>query len=338
VSHVHLLKEQPLLIRVGYSLLPLRSRVEETAAVLLLAFPLGVGLAGFAGYQLARRALDPLAKMAARAELITATQLSQRLPVSNPSDELGHMAQVLNQLLARLEDSFTQLRRFTSDVSHELRTPLAAIRSVGEVGLQSDKSTAEYREIIGSMLEEVSRLTAMVESLLTISRADAGQISLQRSQFLLSDLIGEAAELVQILAEEKNQDLRVAVHENPQIVADRSLLRLAVVNLLHNAVRYSPESTAILAAISQVGTASGQTWAQLEVIDSGPGIPKNEQTKVFDRFYRLDASRSQEKGGTGLGLAIAKWAVEINGGRIGVQTTDRGSSRFFIQLPVPQLS
>lgn len=338
VSHLHLLDSQPLLIRVGYSLLPLRARVEETAAMLLAAFPLGIGLAGFAGYKLARRALDPLGRMAAQAELITANQLSKRLPVANASDELGQMAQVLNNLLERLENSFGQLRQFTADVSHELRTPLAAIRSVGEVGLQTTRSSEEYRETIGSMLEEVSRLTGMVETLLTISRADAGQIELHTSPFAFSDLVEEAAELIQVLADEKEQNLNVSIEEKGKIVADRVLMRLAVVNILHNAVRYSPECTPISASISAVNAENGQRWIQFDVTDNGPGIPAEARDKIFDRFYRLDSSRSQEKGGAGLGLAVAKWAVEMNGGHIGVEPTDHGSSRFFIQMPMLRAS
>ena len=338
ISHLHLLNSQPLLIRVGYSLFPLKERVKETAAELLAAFPLGIGLAGFAGYRLARRALDPLARMADRAESITAHHLSFRLPVSNPSDELGNMAQVLNKLLERLENSFAQLRQFTADVSHELRTPLASIRSVGEVGLQTDKSSEEYREIIGSMLEEVSRLTGMVETLLTISRADAGQIELHVSPFAFSDLVKEAAELIQVLADEKEQNLNVTIRDNSQIVADRVLLRLAVVNILHNAVQYSPERTPISASIFAVDSDNGQKWLQFDVTDSGPGIPVEAQNRIFDRFYRIDASRSQEKSGAGLGLAVAKWAVEMNGGHIGVSSTDHGNSRFFIQMPMLRAS
>jgi signal transduction histidine kinase len=273
--------------------------------------------------------------MSEQADLITAKQLNQRLPIGNAHDELGRMAQVLNRLLTRLEDSFAQLRRFTSDVSHELRTPLAAIRSVGEVGLQDERSPGEYREIIGSMLEEVSRLTDMVETLLIISRADAGQVQLQATQFALPELIEESTDLVQILAEEKHQKLSVNIQEKVQVMADRPLLRLAIVNILHNAVRYSPERAPIEVSLSPVvGATNEQRWVEFGVVDSGPGIPKEEHVKVFDRFYRTDKARSREEGGVGLGLAIAKWAVEINGGHIGVQTTVSGSCRFFIQLPV----
>lgn len=166
--------------------------------------------------------------------------LSERILVDNPHDELGHMARVLNGLLARLGESFEKLRHFTSDVSHELRTPLAAMRSVGEVGLQADHSTEKYRDIIGSMLEEVSRLTAMIDTLLTIAHADSGEIELQRSVFSMTELVQESVGVVGVLAEDKKQTIVVVGDNEISIHADRSFLRMAVINLLDNAVKYSP--------------------------------------------------------------------------------------------------
>ena len=148
--------------------------------------------------------------MALRTEQITASRLHDRLPIEDPDDELGRIARVLNGLLGRLEYSFEQLRRFTSDASHELRTPLAALRSVGETGLQKEYTADEYRDIIGSMLEEVTRLTRMVESLLTISRADSGELELGHLLFAILDVVQEAIALVDILAEEKDQALTVS--------------------------------------------------------------------------------------------------------------------------------
>ena len=159
--------------------------------------------AGLAGYGLARRALSPIEQMARRAQEITPEKLDARLPNDHADDELGQLARVFNETLARLEQAFEQLRRFTSDASHELRTPLAMIRSVGEVGLQKDGARAEYRDIIGSMLEEVNRLTSLIDNLLTISRADSGPIQLHRTVVPVMALAREAAALFEILLEEK---------------------------------------------------------------------------------------------------------------------------------------
>jgi heavy metal sensor kinase len=273
--------------------------------------------------------------MARRTEQITAHRLDERLPIENPDDELGHIARVLNDLLARLESSFAQLRRFTSDASHELRTPLAALRSVGEIGLQKDCTAAEYRDTIGSMLEEVTRLTQMVDSLLTMSRADAGELKLQVSPFSVADLIQEAVSLVDVLAEEKHQSITTSVPPEIVIRGDRLLLRQAILNILHNAVKYSPGGGAIHVSAIRLGNPSErESSVALEILDEGPGIRGEDQRRIFDRFYRVDEGRSRETGGAGLGLAIAKWVVETHDGQIGVRSAPSGGCCFFIELPV----
>jgi signal transduction histidine kinase len=189
ISHLHILQGKPLIIRLAYSTQPLTQRLVEFIGLLLLALPAALIVAGFAGYRVAGKALNPLEEMARRTEQITAQRLNERIPVDNPDDEFGHMSRVLNGLLSRLGESFEKLQHFTSDVSHELRTPLAAIRSVGEVALQNEHSPEKYRDIIGSMLEEVARLTAMIDTLLTIAHADSGAVELHRTTFKLSDLV-----------------------------------------------------------------------------------------------------------------------------------------------------
>jgi heavy metal sensor kinase len=244
-------------------------------------------------------------------------------------DELGHLAKVFNNLLARLEQSFEQLRRFTSDASHELRTPLTSIRSVGEVALQKDGSREEYRDTIGSMLEEVNRLTALVDSLLTISRADAGRIQLHPTLFSAMDLAREAAGLFEVLVEEKGQRIAVEGDEAVKVNGDRVFLRQAVVNIIHNAVKYSPEGGMISIGV-HYGPEGG---IRLDVIDSGPGIAAEHSARIFDRFYRVDESRSREAGGAGLGLSIAQWAVRLHGGDIHLRGTQGGGCTFEIRLP-----
>jgi heavy metal sensor kinase len=334
ISHVHSIDGRSLLIRLGYSVAHLQYRMKEFTGLLLLALPFALAAVGFTAYSLTRRALDPLASMAKQAEQITPSRLQERLPIENPDDELGHIARVFNGLLGRLENSFEQLRRFTSDASHELRTPLAALQSVGEMGLQKEYSVAEYRDILGSMLEEVTRLTRMVESLLTISRADAGEVRLQTSVFSLVDLVHEAIGLVDILADERGQRFTVTTSKDYLVRADRLLLRQAILNVLHNAVKYSPVGGEIRITLSQEAEGGATNpCLTVEIIDEGPGIPEEQQAKVFDRFYRVDQGRSRETGGAGLGLAIAKWAVQVNGGEIGVKTSPMGGCNFFIRMP-----
>jgi heavy metal sensor kinase len=286
-----------------------------------------LALAAFFGYLLAVRALAPLEQMAIRAEQITASRLHERLP-ANEGGELGHLAQVFNATLARLEQSFEQLRRFTSDASHELRTPLTAIRSVGEVGLQKDATREDYRDIIGSMLEEVNRLTRLIDNLLTMSRADSGTIQLHPATFRAFDLARETAEVIEVLAEDKSQHLHIDGNRDVQVHGDRLFLRQALLNVLHNAVKFSPVEGTIAVTVR----ANGQDVV-IEVADSGPGITEEHREKIFRRFYRVDEARSREAGGSGLGLSIAQWAVQAHGGSIAVTDHSPQGCVFAIRLP-----
>jgi heavy metal sensor kinase len=329
VSHFHWFNGHPTILRVAYDEAPLYANVLRFLGVLLLLAPITIVVALWVVYTVAGKALSPLSSMVRRAERITAERLSERLPVSNPSDDLGHAASVFNQLLQRLEDSFTQLRRFTSDASHELRTPLASLRSIGEVSLQNSHSAEQYREVIGSMLEEVRRLTHLVDSLLAISRTDSGQIALNLTTFPLVDLIQEVVNVVGILAEDKDQAILIEGSNQIAVRADRGVLRQAVLNIVDNAIKYSPPETEIRIEV----TAIDNQAAEIAVLDQGPGIPVEEQSRIFDRFYRIDEGRSRLSGGTGLGLSIAKWAVEAHSGSIGVQNSEAGGSRFHVRLP-----
>ena len=316
-----------LYVRVSRSERFARQELEEFAAVLGLSLPLAFAVAAGAGYLLARRALAPVSAMTARAREITADRLGERLPVEHPADEFGQLALVINDALARLERAFDTLRRFTADASHELRTPLTAIRSVGEVGLRERRSETEYREMIGSILEETERLTTMTDSLLLLSRTDAGRADLRRATIDLTDLAREVAADLDVLAEEKRQQVRVVAAAEVDVVADRMTLRQAVLNLLDNAIKHSPEEAAIEVVVRRAGTD-----AVLEVIDNGPGIAPEHLPHVFERFYRADRARSRSSGGAGLGLAIARWAVEANGGRVEVESEVHHGSLFRIVL------
>jgi heavy metal sensor kinase len=277
---------------------------------------------------LARRALYPIDRLASEARRITAERLHERLSVPNPHDEIGRLAAVINETFARLESSFDQLRRFTADASHELRTPLAVIRGIGESGLGETRTPAEYKEAMGSMLEEVDRLTNLVDTLLRLSYGDAGTVRLSREPFDLGQLTRDIVSSLGILAEERNQRLKLDVADGVIVTADRLVLREAITNVVDNAVKYGPRASAI-----DIRVHADRNQALLTVADEGPGIAPEHRERIFDRFFRVDEGRSRDEGGTGLGLAIAKWAVEVNGGQITVDTGDRGSI-FRIALPI----
>lgn len=328
-SSVYFVEDQPVLLRVAYSEERLWRELGEFGEVLLLGFPLAVLLAGFGGYALARNALSPIDSMATQAKKISAERLGDRLSIENPEDELGKLGAVFNDMLGRLQAAFDQLRRFTADASHELRTPLTAMRSVGEVALQDQRGPAEYRDVIGSMLEEVDRLTRLSESLLTLSRGDAGHVPLRKEDTSLVQVAKGAVASVEVLAEEKHQQIEVQGDEGLLVSADRLMLRQAIINLLDNAIKYSPPKSQILVRVE--GTQKGEV--SLEVVDRGTGIPSEHQPYVFDRFYRVDKARTRERGGAGLGLSITRWAVETHGGKISLKSEEGRGSTFRVSLP-----
>jgi heavy metal sensor kinase len=326
VSRRHIVQGNPIIVRVGYSEEEMSRTIEEVLGAQLSCLLLVLLIAGLMGYGSVRHALEPLEQMALRAQQITPQRLHERLPVGG-AREIGDLARTFNSTFDRLEHAFDQLRRFTSDASHELRTPLAAIRSVGEVGLHKDGTREDYREIIGSMLEEVNGLTRLIDDLLMIARADAGHLRLNRSVFPVFDLVREVIALIEVLAEEKAQKFILEGDEMATVDGDRLVLRQAFLNVLHNAVKYSP-----VGGVIDVHLHINGRYVLVEVADRGTGIPPEHWTKVFDRFYRVDKGRSREIGGAGLGLSIAKWAVQTHGGDIGVKNNPGGGCIFQIRL------
>src|ERR1700730_1860560 len=328
MTRPHKLGKQAAVVRLGVSESALRDEFGRMVGALAVGLPIALLLVGVTGYFVALRALRPLDSMARRAKQISAEHLDERLVVENPDDELGHLGTAFNETLARLEHSFAQLKQFTADASHELRTPLTAMRSVGEVALQNGGDTRYHHDVIGSMLEEVNRLTHLVDSLLILARADSGHLPFQRREIGLLELATESAVLLEVLAEEKQQAVEVEGDRSLNVFGDRMILRQAVVAIIHNAVKYSPIHGRI-----HVKVASQNGYALVEVQDSGPGIPAEHRARVFERFYRVDRARTRDEGGSGLGLSIADWGVRAHGGEIELECGEETGSVFRIKLP-----
>jgi heavy metal sensor kinase len=307
----------------------LQNTLWTLAFIVSMGIPFAVGLAIAGGYFLAGRVLSPVGAMAEKAREITAESLAKRLPVDDARDEFGRLATVFNDTLSRLQDAFERLRRFTADASHELRTPLTAMRSVGEVALQNALDGRAYRDVIGSMLEEVDRLTRLVESLLTLTRADSGKVQLAREKLDLGALARDVVDQLRVLADEKQQNLTIRAPNPVHAIADAALVHHALSNVIHNAIKYTPNGGAITVEVNAMSC--GQPT--IEVRDTGPGIPAAHRDRIFDRFYRVDRSRSREEGGVGLGLAIARWAIAANGGQIELTSDGVDGSSFRIVLP-----
>jgi heavy metal sensor kinase len=321
-------REHGVIVRQLRDETEMRRTLHQMVEVFVFALPLAVLLASLVGYWVARRSLLPLAAMAGRARTITSESLSERLPIPNPHDELGQLAAVFNDTLHRLESSFAELRRFTADASHELRTPLTALRAVGEVALRQADNPAALRDTIGSMLEEAQRLHDLIESLLTLARMESGKVAVNLETVSLKALAEELRDNLHVLAAEKKQTIELVGDDSIMATADRVLLPQALVNIVHNAIRYSPPDTRITIRLLR-----RDNHAVIEVSDQGPGIAPEHQQKIFERFYRVDKSRARAEGGHGLGLAIAKWSVERQSGRIEVTSEVGKGSVFRIVLP-----
>lgn len=319
----------PVVLRVFRDESGIRSTLREILVGLALGLPIAVLLAAAGGYFMADRTLKPISEMVDQARLITSDSLGRRLPVPNPHDELGQMATVFNDTLHRLEASFDALKRFTADASHELRTPLSALSSVGEISLRETQDVDTLRETIGSMLEEAERLNDLVDTLLMLARVESGRIQLDIKNLSLNDLVIEVADSLEVLVAEKNQRVEISTTSSIRVEADRVLLRQVLMNILHNAIRYSPPNATV-----RVNCSSQQDQAVVEICDEGPGIAVEEQARVFERFYRADKARSRSDGGAGLGLSLAKMFVEQNGGTIHFTSEPGRGCCFRILLPL----
>jgi heavy metal sensor kinase len=300
---------------------------------LLLTFavglPLVVAVAIAGGYLLMKRALAPVGEITRTAEQITSRNLSERLPEARTGDELEALSVALNRMIARIEHSFRHVNRFTADASHELRTPLTVLRGELEAIAQRSDLPLEVRETIGSALEETERLSKIVESLLAISRLDAGEALMTRERFDLADLVTETADQMRLLAEDKQINMKCDAPDRVEVEGDPHRLKQVVVNLVDNAIKYTSEGGKVEI---RVGSVDGN--AVLEVTDSGAGIPTGAMPHVFERFYRVDKARSRQMGGAGLGLSIVKSICAAHHGRVSVESSEGKGSRFTVELPL----
>jgi heavy metal sensor kinase len=301
----------------------MRRTLQEIVEFYLLALPFALIAASLGGYWMARRALRPVGQMAARAKTITSKSLADRLPNPNPRDEFGQLAAVFNDTLQRLENSFSELQRFTADASHELRTPLTALRAAGELALREPKDAHQLRESIGSMLEESQRLDGLIDSLLTLARLEGGHLDIKSSSFDLVALCKEVIDTLQILAHDRKQALNLTGESQLEVASDRTLLRQALLNIVHNAIRHSQEGASVALQVYRSG---GE--ALVAITDQGPGIARELQERIFQRFFRVDPARSESTGGYGLGLAIARESIEKLGGRIELDSVPSQGSTF----------
>ncbi len=295
---------------------------------IFIGLPLILALAGLGGYGLATRSLRPLGWMAEQARRITGSNLETRIKIDNAAEELAMLVTSFNELLSRLDQSFDTMRRFVADASHELRTPISVIRGEADVALSQERSPAEYRESLGVILDEARRLSRLVDDLLNLARADAGHVLLQTQDFYLNELLAECCRSVQGLANTRGLQLECLPGNDLQFTGDERLLRRLVINLLDNAIRYTPAGGRVTAALE-----AGETGVRLRVSDTGIGIAPDDAARVFERFYRAGEARSRQDGGFGLGLAIVRWIAESHRGTVECASRPGHGSTFTVTLP-----
>jgi len=301
--------------------------LSELLLILFLAGPLSLGAALGGGYLLAKKALAPVESMARAAGEITAKHLGIRLEVLTPADELGQLAITLNDMIARLERSFEEIRRFTADAAHELRTPLAVLRSEAEVALRTPRDPEEYRRIIETMLEEVLRLSRLAEQLLSLCREDAGLVTRVRGPVQLGEVFRNVGDHMRAVAEERGLSLDGASIAPCEVLGDEEQLRRLLFNLVDNAIKFTPKGSVSLRGELR------ENQVRLIISDTGIGIPAEHLPHVFERFYRVDPARGQEVEGTGLGLAIGRSIAEAHGGELQIESTLGVGTNVSLTLP-----
>lgn len=311
---------------------PLLDMVEQIGAIKRI-FYIGLTatlmIAGIGGFLLARKSLSPVVEMSEQAKRISAKNLQERLTVSNSKDELGRLAEVLNGLLSRLDGSFEKMREFMADASHELRTPLSIIRGEAEIALSQDREAREYQEALTIIHDEARRLSRIVDDMMVLARADAGQQPLRLQDIYLNDLVEESCRAMQVLAMSKSVSLTQEITEDVLLHGDEDLLRRLILNLLDNAIKYTPMGGSV--SVRLVCRASE---VKIIVADTGIGIPSESIANVFERFYRVDEARTRTEGGSGLGLAIAKWVAVAHKGSIDLTSSHGQGSKFIVTLPL----
>lgn len=316
-------------LEVGQSQDDVSETLRSLLLILAVAYPVTLAVASFGGVFLAGRALSPIDSLTRLARRISAEDLGERLNLRLPDDEVGRLARTFDEMIARLDDAFRRQRQFTADASHELRTPLTAIKGQVEVALSRPRDAAAYREVLQSVNEEVDRLIRMVGSLLTLARADAGQIPIAREEVNLGHLVVAAVEQVRPMAEQQGVTVDVTPGPPVGLKADEDLLLQLLLNLLDNAMKYTPAGGRVTAGWGLDGE-----QAELWVRDTGIGIAREHLGRIFDRFYRVDRARSRAQGGAGLGLSICRWIALAHGGSISVWSEPGQGSLFTVKLPL----
>ncbi|MCE0497319.1 MAG: ATP-binding protein [Methylacidiphilales bacterium] len=316
-------------VEVGAPENDIAKALDHLLVTLGIGFSILILLSILGGYSLLGRALSPVDEIVSAAEQITFKNLSQRLPVPQTGDEFERISLALNRMIQRLEEAFQIANRFSADASHELRTPLTIIRGELEAMVKSPTLTSDALQRVADMLEEVERLTRIVEGLLLVSRLESGEAQMQITTLDLGELVNSVADQMELLSQDKLLTMKREINLNVFVEGDAMRLKQVVVNLLDNAIKYTPEGGTII-----LGVRTNKTHAILEAADTGIGIQPDALPHVFKRFFRSGEARAGRIAGTGLGLAIVQSITEAHGGMVFAESNANAGSQFRVELPL----
>jgi len=317
------------IIQVGTTMDSVEHTLNRLLLVLLVSMPVALVVSLAGGWFMAGRALRPVDAITLAAQRIAGGDLTQRLTAPVSADEIGRLANTFNDMIDRLETSFRQIRQFSSDASHELRTPLTVMRGETELALRRPRETEDYKAVMESNLEEIDRMTRIVDELLFLSRADMGEVKMEHLPVSLDSLIEDVQRQGSLLGQERDVQVLLSATTPAVVLGDELRLRELFLNLVDNAIKYSRSGGTVEMALT-----IEQGQARLSVTDHGIGITQEDQPQIFDRFYRTDHARAHTKKGTGLGLAICIWIAESHRGQIKVESKIGEGSTFTVLLPL----
>jgi heavy metal sensor kinase len=333
------------IVQIASSLEEVEDALNTLFIILIITVPLALMVASLGGQFLAHKALKPVDDITQTARMITSQNLNQRIVPPKVKDEISRLIETFNGMISRLDQSFRQIKQFSSDASHELKTPLTILKGEVEVMLRKDRTQQEYQQTLKSNLEEINRMSQIVEDLLLLSKADTGEIKLNKGDINLTEILTEVVAQMDVLARSKRVALSASNnHQDIHIFGDALRMRELLINLIENGIKYTEEGGSIHISLQKENPPGvrnqsdrlekeRERFVKIIVADTGIGISKEDQEKIFSRFFRVDKARSREQGGSGLGLSICKWIVEAHQGEIEVESEVGKGSSFIVTLP-----
>ena len=322
------LRSDYIVVGIAYSLDEVNHAMTNLFKIFILLIPFALIVSVIGGIFLAGRSLKPVDDIVKTAREIASGNLHRRIPEPKAQDEISNLVKTLNEMIEQIDRSFERMRQFSADVSHELKTPLTIIRGEIELALTSKKSVSALRKTLADILEEVVRLSNMIEDLLMLYKSETGQIKLDIKKVNIAKLLMELLEDMKILAEKNEVNLKVGRIEEVFVDGDEMKLKQLFLNLIDNAIKYNKKN-----GVVEINVENQGEFVNISVSDTGIGIPKEELNFIFEIFYRVDKARTRASGGVGLGLSIAKWIAQMHNGRIEVESELGQGSKFTVILP-----